>query len=132
MSYPTKYNRYINKGIPLRKVMETQQEWNEKSQEEKYRAELEEEVKKLRYIAERFEQFQKQTSDIFFELCREEENILVDYGGGINSPSNTAIKLSQMNHKMIGFKMSLDDMSFNLRMRLDSYDDKFGKLLRGE
>lgn len=94
------------------------------TQEEKYREDLEYEVFSLNIIAEKLEKFHKKSLSLFFDICRKEENCLIEVfdGGGVNYPSMLASDMCNQSHELLVFQMEVKDKSSNLQRTLNRYD----------
>jgi len=101
-----------------------QKKWNKMTQEEKYREDLEYEVFSLNIIAEKLEKFHKKSLSLFFDICRKEENCLIEVfdGGGVNYPSMLASDMCNQSHELLVFQMEVKDKSSNLQRTLNRYD----------
>ncbi len=110
-----------------------EKEWNKMNQEEKYREDLEYQVFSLNKIAEKLEEFHKSSLKMVFDICRKEENCLIEEfdGGGVNYPSVLAVDISSQSHELLVFQMEVKDKISSLQQKLEIYDNKikFGKIL---
>lgn len=111
-----------------------EKKWNKMNQEEKYREDLEYQVFSLNKIAEKLEEFHKSSLKMVFDICRKEENCLIEEfdGGGVNYPSILASDMMAQSHELAVFQIEVKDKSSELQRRLNRYDARILRKNRNE